>query len=319
MRVAILGKGGSGKTSISSSLVRSFKNKFENVLAVDADLNAHLGEYIGFSEKPISLGDHYHGIAEYLFGDREVNKYPNIGTIPPTLESNFVSISKTDPLLSKFANNHENVFHISSGTYVDKDLGDSCFHAKLNSLELLMHHLLDKKGDLVVIDAAAGIDSVATSMYLIPDITFFVIEPTKKSISVYKDYLRVLKKKIEKYNLVIIPILNKIEDKEDIDFIRSEIDSSEDPIIFRFSKNLIRFEQGVESYINEFIEEHQIEFDKILNLIKSSSRDYDIYLQALRDTFNDECTSWANETYNANFSPLVDPDFTYQSVIEKDV
>lgn len=315
MRIAVLGKGGSGKTSISSSLVRSFKNKFENILAVDADLNAHLGEYIGFSEKPTSLGDHYHEIAKYLFGNRKVDKYPNIGTIPPTSESNFVTISKTDPLLSKYANNYENIFHISSGTYVDKDLGDSCFHAKLNSLELLLHHLLDEKDDLVVIDAAAGIDSVATSMYIIPDITFFVIEPTQKSISVYKDYLRVLKNKIEKYNIIIVPILNKVEDTGDLDFIRSEIDLPEDPIVFNFSKNLIRFEQGNESYIDEFIEEHQSEFDKILNLIKSSSRDYKTYLHALRDTFNDECVSWANETYNADFSYLVDPDFTYQSVI----
>lgn len=316
MRVSILGKGGSGKTSISTAFVKYFTTYFKKILAIDADLNAHLGEYIGFIEKPESLGEHFHEIAEHLFGDREINKYPNIGTIPPTNKSNFINISETDPILLKFANKKDNVFHMSSGTYKDNDLGISCFHGKLNSLELFMHHLLDKKDELVVIDSAAGIDSVATSMYMIPDITFFVVEPTRKSISVYKDYLRVLKEKIQKYNITIIPILNKIEDQEDIDFIKSEIDISENPLAFSYSKNLLRFEQGNQSYFEEFINEHEAEFIKISKIIKSYERDYDIYLQALRDSFTNECTSWANAKFGTNFSYLIDPEFTYQSVLK---
>ncbi|MBN1367693.1 MAG: carbon monoxide dehydrogenase, partial [Dehalococcoidales bacterium] len=46
--VAVAGKGGSGKTSISSLIIRHLgKTGREPVLAVDADANANLGESLG--------------------------------------------------------------------------------------------------------------------------------------------------------------------------------------------------------------------------------------------------------------------------------
>ena len=46
--LAVSGKGGTGKTSISSLIVRHLrKNKLTPVLAVDADPNANLGESLG--------------------------------------------------------------------------------------------------------------------------------------------------------------------------------------------------------------------------------------------------------------------------------
>ncbi len=46
--IAVAGKGGSGKTSISSLIIRHLKNAGrEPILAVDADANANLGESLG--------------------------------------------------------------------------------------------------------------------------------------------------------------------------------------------------------------------------------------------------------------------------------
>lgn len=48
--IAVAGKGGSGKTSIASLIIRYLKNKGRGpILAVDADPNANLGESLGFS------------------------------------------------------------------------------------------------------------------------------------------------------------------------------------------------------------------------------------------------------------------------------
>ena len=44
MRVSFFGKGGSGKTTISSSFISYLLKKKENVLAIDADMNVHLGK-----------------------------------------------------------------------------------------------------------------------------------------------------------------------------------------------------------------------------------------------------------------------------------
>lgn len=46
--IAVAGKGGSGKTSISSLIIRYLKkNRLEPILAIDADPNANLGESLG--------------------------------------------------------------------------------------------------------------------------------------------------------------------------------------------------------------------------------------------------------------------------------
>ncbi|MFC2056529.1 hypothetical protein ACFLTO_03035 [Chloroflexota bacterium] len=42
--IAVAGKGGSGKTSVTSIIIRYLKNKgLEPILAIDADPNANLG------------------------------------------------------------------------------------------------------------------------------------------------------------------------------------------------------------------------------------------------------------------------------------
>ena len=50
--IAVAGKGGSGKTSVASLIIRYLKNNGkEPILAVDADPNANLGESLGLSVK----------------------------------------------------------------------------------------------------------------------------------------------------------------------------------------------------------------------------------------------------------------------------
>jgi len=50
--IAVAGKGGTGKTSITSLIIRYLlKNKLEPILAIDADPNANLGDSLGFDMK----------------------------------------------------------------------------------------------------------------------------------------------------------------------------------------------------------------------------------------------------------------------------
>ena len=53
MKIALTGKGGVGKTTITACLSRYYADKGFNVLAVDADPDANLGLALGMSEEMI--------------------------------------------------------------------------------------------------------------------------------------------------------------------------------------------------------------------------------------------------------------------------
>jgi CO dehydrogenase maturation factor len=50
MRVAIAGKGGSGKTTIAATVARLLARRGRSVLAVDGDTNPNLAQALGISE-----------------------------------------------------------------------------------------------------------------------------------------------------------------------------------------------------------------------------------------------------------------------------
>ena len=50
MKIAFVGKGGSGKTTLSALFARHLAAAGAPVVAVDADINQHLGVALGLSE-----------------------------------------------------------------------------------------------------------------------------------------------------------------------------------------------------------------------------------------------------------------------------
>ena len=54
MKVAITGKGGVGKTTLSSVLARLYADEGRTVLAADVDPDANLGLALGFSEEEVN-------------------------------------------------------------------------------------------------------------------------------------------------------------------------------------------------------------------------------------------------------------------------
>ncbi|GAA4126965.1 hypothetical protein GCM10022416_01200 [Actinomadura keratinilytica] len=51
VKVAFVGKGGSGKTTLSSLFIRHLAAEGVPVVAIDADINQHLGVALGMSEE----------------------------------------------------------------------------------------------------------------------------------------------------------------------------------------------------------------------------------------------------------------------------
>ena len=76
MRIAMVGKGGSGKTTVSALLIRHLSAGGRPVVAVDADINQHLGAALGLSDEQAAalspMSAHLSTIKDYLRGDNQL-------------------------------------------------------------------------------------------------------------------------------------------------------------------------------------------------------------------------------------------------------
>src|SRR5690348_16775928 len=72
MKIAFVGKGGSGKTTLSSLFIRHLAASGAPVVAVDADINQHLGAALGLEETEDAalpaMGERLTLIKDYLRG-----------------------------------------------------------------------------------------------------------------------------------------------------------------------------------------------------------------------------------------------------------
>jgi GTPase SAR1 family protein len=85
VKIAFAGKGGSGKTTLSSLFVRHLAAQGLPVVAVDADINQHLAEALGADREPPAMGAHLTEIKDYLRGSnpRISSAAAMVKTTPP--------------------------------------------------------------------------------------------------------------------------------------------------------------------------------------------------------------------------------------------
>ncbi len=318
MRIAFLGKGGAGKTTTSAGFIQYLAGKYPFVLAVDADVNAHLLEALqmdsGTEGQFFELGEVAEEVQEYLRGGRvDLGDRMMIGTTPPSLKSNFIRINAEDPFIKKYALRRGNISLLTVGRYKEEDVGASCYHTKLQGTAAMFHHMLDGDDQVVVADTTAGTDNVATSLSFAYDINIMVVEPTEKSLAVYTDFITVAPHLEDR----VYVVANKVESKEDEDFIGKVVPAERFLGAIPFSKNLKKFEQGEEDALALFQEEQARIFDKVLATVKAKKRDWGYYLGELKSAHSKTCRSWWNDYYGQILDEDLDPEFTYERALSQ--
>lgn len=224
MRIAFVGKGGSGKTTLSALFSRHLAHSGAPVLAIDGDINQHLAEALGHDgDEPAAppLGSALRDIKEFLRGTnpRIPSADAMIKTTPPGRGSRLLTLLGDDELHARHVRRVGDVPLMVTGEFDESDLGVACYHSKLGGVELYLGHLVDGPGEYVVVDMTAGADAFASGLFTRFDMTFLVAEPTRKGVSVYRQY----RDHAREFGIRIAVIGNKVTGEDDLLFLKEEV------------------------------------------------------------------------------------------------
>jgi len=223
MKIAFVGKGGSGKTTLAALFTRYLASQGKPVLAIDADINQNLGHMLGVSANITlpTIGHDIKRIKEYLRGTNPLiaNTNEMIKTTPPGSGSNLITIQENNPLYDYFTRIIEGVRFMAVGSIDESGIGTKCYHAQTGAVELLLNHLKDTAHEYVVVDMTAGADAFSSGLFTKFDLICVVVEPTLQSIGVYSQYSTYAKG----FDVHIATIGNKIETEDDVLFLEKHI------------------------------------------------------------------------------------------------
>ncbi|MFF3485160.1 ATP-binding protein [Streptomyces sp. NPDC002701] len=316
MKTAFVGKGGSGKTTLSSLFVRHLATTGSPVVAVDADINQHLGPALGLSDAQArslpAMGDRLSLIKDYLRGSnpRVTSAETMIKTTPPGEGSRLLRVREDNPVYEACARPVEldggAVRLMVTGPFTEADLGVACYHSKTGAVELCLNHLVDGPGEYVVVDMTAGSDSFASGMFTRFDLTFLVAEPTRKGTSVYRQY----KEYARDFGVPLKVIGNKVQSQDDIDFLRDEVG---DDLLLTFGHSdwVRAMEKGRPPRFDQLEDDNRRALSTLQAAVDATyeKRDWERYTRQMVHFHLKNAQSWGNERTGADLAAQVDPDF----------
>ena len=211
MKIAVSGKGGTGKTTLASMLAHCFRENGFNILAVDADPDANLAEAIGV---PPEVRAKIKPISE----ERRMIRQ-RTGAIPGQLGQLF----KLNPPVSDIPDSYGIDFlgiKILVMGAVQKG-GQGCACPENVFLKNLLSEIILHRGEAVIVDMEAGIEHMGRATALHIDKMLICVEPGSRSI----ETARAIMKMGEDIGLKDFGIIgNKIRNNIQEDWIRKHFE-----------------------------------------------------------------------------------------------
>ncbi len=172
MKIAVSGKGGAGKSTVSAQLVRYFTLNELPVFAVDADPDANLGLILGLDPEKIEK-------LEPLIELQDVIEAKNAGG------GTLVDLNpNVDDVLENYTL-HEGPLRILKMGSV-KGGGSSCYCKENSFLNAVLTTMLLDRDEGVVLDMSAGIEHLTRGTARGVDMMLVVVEPTRPGVSTAK-------------------------------------------------------------------------------------------------------------------------------------
>jgi len=208
MKLAISGKGGVGKTTFSSLLIRTLSDMGKKVLAIDADPDANLAAALGIpdADKIVPNAD----MKEMIF--------ERTGAQPGSIGGFFRLNPKVDDLPDAVSVQKDNIKLMRLGCV--KKGGGGCLCPESTLLKALVMHIVLARDEVVVMDMEAGIEHLGRATAKAVDKLIVVVEPGRRSIDT-AEHIRRLAAEIQLNQIYIVG--NKVRGERDEEFLRQHL------------------------------------------------------------------------------------------------
>jgi len=309
MKIAFVGKGGSGKTTVGSLFIGHLVASAAPVLAIDADINQHLAAALGATDAEAAalpaLGERLSLIKDYLSGDNpRVRADTMIKTTPPGAGSRLLRVVEDNPVYRECVREIDGARLAVTGPFGEGDLGVACYHSKVGAVELLLNHLVDGPREYVVVDMTAGADSFASGLFTRFDVTFLVCEPTLRSVGVYRQYLGYARD----FGVRVAVIGNKVSDSDDVRFLRDQVGIDLLTWVGR-SDHVRAAERGDVRPIDALEPENRAALRAMRNLVDATDKDWPTYQRQAVEFHLRNAAAWGSAKAGEDLADQVDPDF----------
>lgn len=171
LKIAISGKGGVGKTTLSALLCFLYSQEGKNVLAVDADPDANLGMALGFAAHQLEQ-------ATTIAQDRKLVK-ERTGAEPGTSGQWFSLSPKVDDIPEKYVLEKNGIKLLQLGQASTG--GSGCFCPENTLVKTLLNHLVLQADDTVIVDMEAGLEHLSRGTARGVSAFIVVVEPGQRS------------------------------------------------------------------------------------------------------------------------------------------
>jgi CO dehydrogenase maturation factor len=308
MKIAFVGKGGAGKTTLAALFARHLAAAGRTVLALDADINQNLAAALG-ADRPTglpTLGASLPQIKDYLRGanPRISSTAAMVKTTPAGSGSRLLRVREDNPIWDRCVDTIGGVRFAGTGAFAESDLGVACYHSKVGAVELILNHLLDAEDEYVVVDMTAGADAFASGMFTRFDHTFVVCEPTVRGVGVYRQYVHYA----ARHQVAVSVIGNKVTDQVDEEFLRGQV-SGALLACMRVSRHVRAAEQGRPGDIAGLEPANRAVLTEMQRVVDGTPRDWRRFQAQAIEFHLRNARAWANKATGEDLAGQVDPDF----------
>ncbi len=226
MKIAITGKGGVGKTTLSAVLSHLFASDGKRVIAVDADPDANLAQALGLNASDIERIRPVADMPE-LIEERTGAKPGSMGGI-------FKLNPRVDDIPEEIGYKFNGITLLVTGK--SKAAASGCYCPENVLLRRLLKHLVIERDEVVVVDMEAGIEHLTRGTAEAVDAFIVVVEPGQRSIQTANTVKEMAKGLGVKHVFVVA---NKVRDDSDVSFLKEHIKDMEFLGAIKFNQSVM--------------------------------------------------------------------------------